>query len=151
MVWLGWQDFGASHCSSVRIGLAWMGNKITAAVSQPDAAAVILVNTHNTFVGSSLIGCSDFSRTRLKSLNNSILIGTDFLVFDHNEFKRACCRNESQNGLWISVKEYDLKTKKWKTLEEGRYIENADDIAAVLQMDYAYDKVKFYHAIEHPQ
>ncbi|MBE6643541.1 MAG: hypothetical protein E7615_07805 [Ruminococcaceae bacterium] len=78
-------------------------------------------------------------------------IGTDFLVFDHNEFKRACCRNESQNGLWISVKEYDLKTKKWKTLEEGRYIENADDIAAVLQMDYAYDKVKFYHAIEHPQ
>ena len=70
--------------------------------------------------------------------------GTEFLVFDHNEFKRACCRSESQSGLWISIKEYDLNSKQWMVLEEGRYIENADDVAIVLQEDYKYDKVKFY-------
>ena len=70
--------------------------------------------------------------------------GTEFLVFDHNEFKRACCRLESQSGLWISIKEYDLNSKQWKFLEEGRYIENADGVAIVLQEDYKYDKVKFY-------
>ena len=71
-------------------------------------------------------------------------IGTEFLVFDHNEFKRACCRTESQNMLWISIKEYDLNARKWEVLEEGRYIENADDVADVLQKDYKYDKVKFF-------
>lgn len=70
--------------------------------------------------------------------------GTEFFVFDHNEFKRACCRSGSQNGLWISVKEYDLNLRKWKTLDEGRYIENAEDIAKVLKKDYKYDRVKFY-------
>jgi hypothetical protein len=69
---------------------------------------------------------------------------TEFLAFDNNEFKRACCRSEAQNGVWISVKEYDLLSRKWKTLEEGRYIENADDVSTVLQKDYRYDKVKFY-------
>ncbi|MBQ9761946.1 MAG: hypothetical protein IJV82_02590 [Oscillospiraceae bacterium] len=70
--------------------------------------------------------------------------GTEFLVFDHNEFKRACCRSKSQSGLWISIKEYNLNSKQWEVLEEGRYIENADDVAYVLQADYKYDKVKFY-------
>ena len=77
--------------------------------------------------------------------------GTEILVFDHNELKRACCRSESQNAIWISVKEYDLNLKKWVVLEEGRYIENADDIAIVLQTDYNYDKVKFYHTPNHLQ
>ncbi len=75
---------------------------------------------------------------------SDIDFGTEFLAFDHNEFKRACCRSESQSGLWISIKEYDLNSKQWKVLEEGRYIENADDVAIVLQKDYKYDKVKFY-------
>ena len=69
---------------------------------------------------------------------------TEFLVFDHNEFKRACCHAETQNGLWISIKEYDLKTRSWTTLEAGRHIENADDLASILQEDYKYDRVKFY-------
>lgn len=77
--------------------------------------------------------------------------GTEFLVFDKNEFKRACCRSESNNGLWISVKEYDLNTRKWKTLEEGRYIENTDDIANVLREDYKYDRAKLYRAPKCPQ
>ena len=75
---------------------------------------------------------------------SDIDFGTEFLAFDHNEFKRACCRSESQSGLLISIKEYDLNSKQWKVLEEGSYIENADDVAIVLQEDYKYDKVKFY-------
>lgn len=69
---------------------------------------------------------------------------TEFLVFDHNELKRACCRTEAKNGLWICVKEYDLMKRKWIILEEGRCIENADDLAFILQKDYRYDRVKFY-------
>ncbi len=72
-------------------------------------------------------------------------LGTEFLAFDHNEFKRACCRRGSQNGLWISIKEYDLSMKKWIILEEGRYIENADDLTSTLQKDYSFDKVKLYN------
>lgn len=67
---------------------------------------------------------------------------TEFLVFDHNGFKRACCRKEGQNGLWISVKEYNLKTKSWVVLEEGRYIENADNLIYILRKDYKYDRVR---------
>ena len=78
-------------------------------------------------------------------------LDTEFFVFDHNEFKRACCRTDSQNGLWFSVKEYDLNSRKWKIIEEGRYIENADDVAAVLQKDYKYDKVKFYRGTNYLQ
>lgn len=70
---------------------------------------------------------------------------TEFLAFDHNEFKRACCRTEAQTGLWISVKEYNLKTRSWVILEEGRYIEDADALIGILQKDYQYDRVKFYH------
>ncbi len=70
---------------------------------------------------------------------------TEFLVFDHNEFKRACCRTEMQNGLRISIKEYDLKNKKWIILEEGSYIENADDLIYILKEKYNYDGVKFYY------
>jgi hypothetical protein len=71
-------------------------------------------------------------------------LGTEFLVFDHNEFKRACCWNEGQNGLWFVVEEYDLKTRNWITLEEGRLISNPNDLVAILQKDYLYDEVKFY-------
>lgn len=71
-------------------------------------------------------------------------LGTEFLAFDLNEFKRACCRTKSQNGLWISIKEYDLNSRKWTILEEGRYIENVNDVAFILQNDYKYDRVKFY-------
>jgi hypothetical protein len=67
---------------------------------------------------------------------------TKFLVFDHNEFKRACCA-EKQNGLWISIKEYDVKTWNWIVLEEGRYIENPDNLTFILERDYKYDRVKF--------
>lgn len=70
--------------------------------------------------------------------------GTEFFVFDHNEFKRACCRKENQNGIWFSVKEYNLKAKNWTMLEEGRYIENGNDLLRVLQEDYKYDQVKIY-------
>ena len=72
--------------------------------------------------------------------------GTEFFAFDHNEFKRACCRTDTENGLWISIKEYDLKAKKWTVLEKGRQIENADDLALILKKDYNYDRVKFYPA-----
>ena len=75
---------------------------------------------------------------------SDIDLETEFLVFDHNEFKRACCRTETQNGLTISIKEYDLKKRSWTILEEGRQIENADDLVFILQEDYKYDKVKFY-------
>lgn len=74
---------------------------------------------------------------------------TEFLVFDHNELKRACCRSETKNRLWISIKEYDLKTRSWTILEEGRYIENPDDLAFILQENYKYDKVKFYYLPNH--
>lgn len=30
---------------------------------------------------------------------SNLELNTRFLVFDHNEFKRACCRPENQNGL----------------------------------------------------
>lgn len=75
---------------------------------------------------------------------SDIDLETEFLVFDHNEFKRACCRVETQNGLWISIKEYDLKTRNWTTLEGGRHIENSDDLVSILQEDYKYDRMKFY-------
>lgn len=75
--------------------------------------------------------------------------GTEFFAFDHNEFKRACCRTEEQNGLWISIKEYDLKTRKWTILEKGRHIKLADDLTVILREDYKYDKVKFYHITNH--
>ena len=82
---------------------------------------------------------------------SDIDVETDFLAFDHDEFKRACCRTESQNGLWISIKEYDLKSKQWIILEEGRFIENADNLVNILQEDYKYDKVKFYRDTTHLQ
>ena len=75
---------------------------------------------------------------------HGIDFGSDFLAFDHNEFKRACCDLDEQGGLWFSVKEYDLKTKTWKILEAGRYIDNANDLVRILQEEYKYDRVKFY-------
>lgn len=80
--------------------------------------------------------------TKIKFSN--IDLETKFLVFDHNELKRACCHLEPPNGIWISIKEYDLKTRCWTTLEAGRHIENADDLVSILQEDYKYDRVKFY-------
>ena len=70
---------------------------------------------------------------------------TNFLVFDHNELKRACCRIESQNGLWVSIQEYNLKTREWNILENGRYIDNADNLVYILQKDYGYDKAKYFY------
>lgn len=70
---------------------------------------------------------------------------TEFLVFDHNEFKRACCRTESYDSLWISIQEYDLKTRTWYILEKGRSIK-ANNINEILQEEYQYDKVKYYTA-----
>lgn len=70
---------------------------------------------------------------------------TEFLVFDHNEFKRACCRSVPQNGVWIAIKEYDLKMKSWSILEEGRYIDNADDVFPILQKEYGYDEFKVFY------
>ena len=68
---------------------------------------------------------------------------TEFLVFDHNEFKRACCRTESHNTLWLSIKEYDLKTRTWYILEKGRSIQ-ARDLNKVLEKEYQYDNMKYY-------
>ena len=76
---------------------------------------------------------------------------TEFLAFDHNELKRACCRAETEKALWISVKEYDLKTRSWTVLEEGRRLESADDLRSALQDDYGYDKVKIYYLSHRPQ
>lgn len=70
---------------------------------------------------------------------------TEFLVFDHNEFKRACCRSVPQNGVWVAIKEYDLKKRSWTILEEGRYIDNADDVLPVLQKEYGYDEFKVFY------
>ncbi|MBE7064881.1 MAG: hypothetical protein E7384_03590 [Ruminococcaceae bacterium] len=69
---------------------------------------------------------------------------TEFMVFDHNEFKRACCRFVEQDRLWITVKEYNLKAKSWTVLEEGRFIDEEDDLVYILRKDYNYDKTKFY-------
>lgn len=70
--------------------------------------------------------------------------GTEFIVFDFDEFKRTCCRTENKNGVWISVKEYSLKEKDWKIIEESRHIENKVDLTRILKEDYKYDEVKFY-------
>ena len=70
---------------------------------------------------------------------------TEFLVFDHNEFKRACCRSVPQNGVWIAIKEYDLMKRSWIILEEGRYIDNADDMFPILQKEYGYDEFKVFY------
>lgn len=69
--------------------------------------------------------------------------GTQFLIFDHDEFKRACCRHVNQNGIWFSVKEYDLKARKWIVLETGRYLEKSTDLVRTLHEDYQYNKTKF--------
>ena len=69
---------------------------------------------------------------------------TNFIVFDNNEFKRACCEVDEEIGLWISIKEYHLKSRRWVVLEKSRYIKNADDLVLILKRDYGYDKVKFY-------
>ncbi len=69
---------------------------------------------------------------------------TDFLVFDHNELKRTCCSCVGINGLDISVKEYDLKNKKWKCLENNRHLEDRDALVYILLNDYHYDRVKFF-------
>lgn len=76
---------------------------------------------------------------------SDIDMDTEFLVFDHNELKRTCCRTQNQNGLLISIKEYDLENKRWIILEEGRHIENAEDLICTLQKEYGYDNAKFYY------
>lgn len=73
---------------------------------------------------------------------------TEFVVFDHDEFKRACCRTGEQGGLWFSVSEYKLKTRKWTVLEEGRYIEDDKELMRTLQEEFKYDEVKLYNLQE---
>ena len=68
----------------------------------------------------------------------------EFLIFDHNEFKRACCFLESPEKLWFSVKEYDLKARNWKILEHGRYVENYTALRIELMEKYNYDEIKHY-------
>ncbi|MBO5937794.1 MAG: hypothetical protein J6Q79_09335 [Clostridia bacterium] len=69
--------------------------------------------------------------------------GTEFLVFDHEELKRACCRSESENKIWFSVRAYDLKSQSWSVLEKGRYTENIETLFYILQQDYKFDELKF--------
>ncbi len=66
-----------------------------------------------------------------------------FLVFDHHELERACCRGENKRGLWISVQEYDLKARRWVSLEDGRCLEDAGALPDVLRSDYGYDRLKY--------
>ena len=68
--------------------------------------------------------------------------GTEFLVFDHEELKRACCRSYNENKIWFSVKEYDLKSESWSVLEKGRYAEDIDNLFYILQKDYMFDELK---------
>lgn len=70
-------------------------------------------------------------------------LGTEFLIFDHDEFKRACCRHVSPNGIWFSVREYDLKAKQWKVLETGRLLEKSTDLVHTLRGEFGYDATKF--------
>ena len=69
--------------------------------------------------------------------------GTEFLVFDHDEFKRACCQTEEENTIQFSVKEYNIKEKKWHMLEKSRCAEDIDSLIYILQKDYRFDEVKF--------
>lgn len=69
---------------------------------------------------------------------------TEYLIFDHNELKRACCYFECPGKLWFSVKEYNLKNRKWHTLEQGRYIENYTTLLNVLKNEFNYDIIKHY-------
>lgn len=70
---------------------------------------------------------------------------TTLLVFDNNELKRACCRPDEEKGVYISVKEYDLKTKKWIVIEECRHIESADYLFYILQNEYKFDNIKPFY------
>lgn len=73
---------------------------------------------------------------------------TVLLAFDHNELKCTCYCNNMQNSLWISVKEYNLKTREWMTLEEKRYVTKDDDLTEILQKDYEYDEVTYFQKNE---
>ncbi len=68
--------------------------------------------------------------------------GAEFLVFDHEELKRACCRSDNENKIWFSIKEYDLKAENWSVLEKGRYAEDIDTLFYILQKDYKFDELK---------
>ena len=76
--------------------------------------------------------------------------GTALLVFDHNELKRTCIRYEPDQRIWICVEEYNLKSKMWIKLEEGRYIAHADGLPVILQKEYRYDRLKFYQVADQP-
>ena len=68
---------------------------------------------------------------------------TEFVVFDHSELKRACCRRVNEYEVWFSVKEYNFDTRTWITLEEGRYIAYRT-LSTVLQEEYGYDDIKVF-------
>lgn len=75
---------------------------------------------------------------------SDIDINTNFLVFDHHELKRACFSNETQDSVYLSIKEYDLKLKDWKVIEEGRLINNKGELLNILQDEYNFDEVKIF-------
>jgi len=75
---------------------------------------------------------------------SDIDINTNFLVFDHHELKRACFSNETQDSIYLSIKEYDLKSKDWKIIEDGRLINNKSELIKILQDEYSFDKVKIF-------
>ena len=75
---------------------------------------------------------------------SDIDINTNFLVFDHYELKRACFSNEMQDCIYLTIKEYDLKLKNWKIIEDGRLINNKGELIRILQDEYNFDEVKIF-------
>ncbi len=69
---------------------------------------------------------------------------TEFLVFDHNELKRACCYYTPQKEIWFSVKEYNLQERSWNILEKGRTVCDAESLHTILHTEYGYDEIKAY-------
>ncbi len=70
---------------------------------------------------------------------------TTFIIFDFDEFKRACCYLDDNNNVSFSVKEYNLKTREWVVLQESRTVENHAALITVLKEDYKFDQIKYFH------
>ena len=75
---------------------------------------------------------------------NDIEPGSAIIVFDHHEFKRACCQTGDYMGLQFSVKEFNLNKRDWVVLEEGRICKNKKELMEILKNEYGYDDFKFY-------
>lgn len=75
---------------------------------------------------------------------NDLDEGTAYIIFDRNEYKRACCLPLGQNGVWLSVKNYNLSKKDWDILEKGKLIHNVDELEDILKSDYGFDQIKVF-------